>query len=188
MLEDAKIKELVNTPARSCLIQRDHVYLPFLRVGKSKDSPGHKLIRLHRKQVSFLYFYGSDGLSFEEAAQKSGMSFEQASRFWRRPDVQAWLADMAAEVAVQTEWKQRPAKWWALGQKWLEAPKEKTPSKGQLEVWKEFGDRVVPKPSRGNEAGSGSKVEIHIDGAVIDYFKTRQKTIETSVEAEVRPS
>lgn len=139
------------------------------------------MIRLHRKQLEFLYLYGAEGLSFAEAASKSGMTVEQASRFWKRADVQAWLADMAAEVAVQVEWQRKPAKWWALGQKWMEAPKHLKPVKSDIEIWKEFGDRVVPKPSRNGERESGAKIEIHIDGTVLDYFKGRQKAIDGEI-------
>lgn len=138
------------------------------------------MVRLNRKQANFLYFYGADGVSFGEAAEKAGMTEEQAGRFWKRPDVQEWLADMASELAVKEDWERRPAKWYALGDKWLRAPKEEKPLKVDVEIWKEFGDRVLPKQSRNAERG-GAAIEIHIDGAVLDYFRTRQKTIDAEV-------
>lgn len=180
---DAQIKQFVNTPARSCLIQQGHVYLPFLYFDKSQEqSPKTpKFIRVHRKHTAFLYHYGQDGMSFEEAATKAGLTVEQAGRFWRRKDVQEWLSNMAAEISVQVDWQRRPAKWWALGDKWMKAPKEEKPTKMDVEIWKEFGDRVMPKPSRGNDGSSHGKIEIHIDGEVLKYFKGRQEAIEAEV-------
>lgn len=168
-----QLNAVATTPARGALTQGKDVYLAFLRLGKD----GKKLLRVTKKHVAFLYHYGCDGMPFEKAAQEAGLTLEQANRFWRRPDVQEWLEDRAREAMAIREWS-RPEKWYAEGEKILSGEKE--PTRAQLIVWQEFGDRAIPKPTRETNK-EAPKVVINIDPSAVQEAMRRQTAIEAQI-------
>jgi hypothetical protein len=186
VISDEQIQALADTPARTSLITKKDVYLPFLRLGKPQIDPSTgqsvtRMLRLPRRYVAFLYHLGCDGVGFDEAAEKSGLSLVQAERFWKRHDVQEWLADRAEESATLREWS-RPEKWAAEGDAMYH--KTKVP-KHQIDIWKEFGDRCMPKPSR-EVAPQQAKIEINIDPSAVQEAFRRQSAIEGQIVKEAQ--
>lgn len=178
LLSDSQIKDLADTPARKCLIRKDHVFLPFLSI---KDSHNKRsLIRANRKQLTLLSHLHA-GLSILEAATKSELTESQALYFLKKPEVQAWLRNKAEEEAVLRDWT--PGKWFDWGQKVLDTPEGIEIPKSKIEVWREFGDRCVPKPSRNGEQ-TGPKVEININLEAARAALKRQDSIEAQIVSE----
>jgi hypothetical protein len=172
---------MVNTPARHGLIQKDTVWAPFLYLDGERGD--RKIIRLNRRNLTLLAALNDDSVtSFEEACQRAKMTREQALHFLRRKDVREWLDNKAREASIQLEWN-RPEKWYALADKWIRAPIEEKPTKADVEIWKEIGDRVVPKPSRNSEP-EGPKVTINIDMNAAKEALLRQNAIEAQIVKE----
>ena len=178
LLSDSEIKGLVNTPARTCLIRKDHVYLPFLKIASAGSES--RLIRANRKQLTLLSHL-REGLSISEAATKSELTESQALYFLKKREVQDWLRNKAEEEAVIRDWT--PGKWFDWGQKVLDAPEGVEIPKAKIEVWREFGDRCVPKPSRNGEQ-TGPKIEINIDLDKARAALQRQDSIEAQIVQE----
>lgn len=174
----------INQVAPRSLVNQKDVYLPFLRLGQPKidektGRPISKMLRLPRKYVEFIYHLSSSEVGFEEAAKKSGMTLEQADRFWKRQDVQEWLADRQLESATLREWS-RPEKWAAEGDAMFHS--ENVP-KHKLEVWKEFGDRAWAKPSR-EMVQQQPKIVINIDPSAVQEALRRQNAIDGQIVKE----
>lgn len=137
-----------------------------------------RLVKFTSKQYVFLKNFRF-GVPIEEAATKAGMTPEQAHRFLAKDDTRAWLADRAEKDHIKNEW-QESAKWWQVGQSWLDAPPEAKPNKNEVEIWKEFGRRVEPiRPE-----SSGDKIEIHIDPAAVKEAFRRKEAIDAQIVQE----
>lgn len=157
--------------ARRSLSVREDVFVPLVF---------HKgeLLTFKRRQIVFLDAW-KPGVSLAKAAEKAGMTEDQAHRFLRTKKVRRWLHDLAREAAVQTDLS-RPAKWYSMAQDWLSG-KEKISEEGhELEIWKELGARAVPKPSR-NVSGPAPEIHINIDPGAVDRALQRQQTIDAEI-------
>lgn len=139
------------------------------------------MIRCNRRQLTLLQAL-KEGLSVQDAALKAELTEEQAVRFLKKKDVQAWLRNKAEEEAVLRDWT--PEKWFALGQKWLDGDDSHRVPKHKIEVWRELGDRVVPKPSRNDEKDLKPVIEINIDPEAINRAFERQQSIEAQIVRE----
>jgi hypothetical protein len=177
LLTDPEVKALVNTGGR-CLIRKDHVFLPFLQLPGQPNE--NRITRVNRKQLTLLSHL-QEGVSIAEAAAKSELSESQAIYFLKRRDVQEWLQNKAKQEAIIRDWT--PGKWFEFGQKVLDAPEGVEIPKSKIEVWREFGDRCVPKPSRNGEQ-TGPRVEININLDEARAALKRQETIEGQIVAE----
>lgn len=178
LLSDSQLKSLADTPARKCLIRKDHIYLPFLKI--SPNGSASRMVRANRKQLTLLANLQND-LSIAEAAEKAGLTEAQALYFLKKRDVQDWLRNKAEEAAVVRDWT--PGKWFDWGQKVLDAPEGVEIPRAKIEVWREFGDRCVPKPSRNGEQ-TGPKIEINIDLDKAREALQRQDSIEAQIVSE----
>lgn len=167
--DNQALEQLGRTDATAPLVVGNQVYDPLC------FEPN--LIRFTRKQYLFLNNYRL-GTPLAEAAEKAGVTAEQAERFLDKADVKAWLADRARMNHIKTEWEE-PAKWWFEGNRIFTGEKSDV-SKAQIIVWQEFGARVCPKKGEtGN--GGGTKIEINIDPNAVRNAFIRQEAIETEV-------
>lgn len=178
LLTDSEVKSLVNTGARKCLIRKDHVYLPFLQLPGTPNN--QRMIRVNRKQLTLLSHL-QEGLPIAEAAAKSELTENQAIYFLKKKEVLEWLQNKAKEAAIVRDWT--PGKWFDWGQKVLDAPEGVEIPKSKIEVWREFGDRCVPKPSRNGEQ-TGQRVEININLDEARKALQRQEAIEGQLVSE----
>lgn len=140
------------------------------------DASAQKILRFTTRQYRFLNAYRL-GVSFQEACSKAGLSPEQAERFLQKADTVAWLQDRALKDHIKREWEE-PGKWYEVGEEMRnmdEVPKHK------LEIWKEFGDRAVPKQSRNADSGNSTKIEIIIDPGAHERSKERRAAIEAQI-------
>lgn len=132
-----------------------------------------------RKQYLFAHEFKHSS-NLENACSVSGMNREQGLRFLKRPDLQAWMNSKKKMLSVKEEWS-APEKWAAEGDRLYKSPNV---PKHMIEIWKEFGDRCFPKPTRESNKGEGAKVVINIDpGAVQEAFR-RQKAIDAEIVKE----
>lgn len=170
MIQKHEIEQLGKTDATQCLVVGNHVFDPFI------FQPS--LVKFSRRQYLFLQSYRL-GTSFTDACTKADMAPDEAERFLKKPATVSWLKDRVEQDHIRNEWAE-PSKWWAKGQEFLEnddIPKHK------VDVWKEFGDRVVPKQSRNAESGT-TKIEITIDPGAIERSKERRASIEAQIVKE----
>lgn len=128
------------------------------------------VVHFTRSQYLFLNHYKL-GVPLEEAADKSGMTVEDAERFLRRSKTRAWLEDRALKDHIRNEWAEG-GKWWQMGDDCLEGKKHL--SKDQQVVFMAFGDRVCPKKS---DTSDQSKTTINFNFSADDVreaFKREQ--------------
>jgi hypothetical protein len=137
-----------------------------------------EVVHFSARQYVFLHKYRL-GVSLEDAATAANMTPEQAERFLDKPSTRAWLKDRAMKDHIKNEWAE-PAKWWAKGDEWLNAPAEAKPNKNDVEIWKQFGMRVCPVASDGH----GAKIEININPEAIERSKERRKVVEAQIVSD----
>ena len=150
-----------------------------LVVGKDVYDPllfSPSIVRFTAKQYVFLRYYRL-GTHIKDAAEKAGLTVEQAERFLSRGDVNEWLEDRAIKDHIKKEWEE-PGKWWQEGDEVMAG--KKVWSKGQLEVWKAFGDRIAP--TRKQADSSSTKIEINIDPSAVQEAFRRQNAIEAELD------
>jgi hypothetical protein len=132
-----------------------------------------------RKQYLFAHRF-KETADLEAACELSGMTRDQALRFLKRPDVSVWMNSKRKMLIAKDEWS-APEKWAAEGERMYQTPNV---PKHKLEIWKEFGDRCCPKPTRETSSREGAKVVINIDpGAVQEAFR-RQQAIDAQIVKE----
>jgi hypothetical protein len=171
-LSRASLEKIGSTDATAPLILGNDVYEPL--------TFAPDIVRFSRKQYAFLHAFRL-GTPLAEAASKAGMTPESVKRFLEKPDTITWLRDRALKDEIRNEWNE-PGKWYAEGQKMLEQPDL---AKHKLEIWKEFGDRAVPKPSRNaSESQSSPKIVINIDPDAIERAKARKAAIDAQIVGE----
>lgn len=170
MLPDKKeIQALGRTDATRALVVGNSVYDPLLF--------SRQLVRFSRRQYLFLNAYRL-GVTLQEAADKAGMTVEQAERFLRRPMTRQWMEDRAKKDYIRNEWHESN-KWWEMGNEVLEGKKHL--SKDQQVVYLEFGKRVCPESKATNEVKSGPTINFNFGPEAIKEALKRQQSIETEV-------
>lgn len=176
-LSPAEIQSIVATQpnlesssTRHALRVRQDVYVPLV------FTKG-KFLCFKRKHLLFLDAF-KPGVPLAKAAEAAGLSEHQAMKFLRRKDVRAWMHDLSKEAAIQRDWD-RPAKWWKMGDDILN--RRMPCDEATLEVWREFGARVAPKPSRNAQVITENKIEINIDPGAVDKAMARQRAIDAEI-------
>lgn len=133
-----------------------------------------------RKQYLFANVF-RQSMDLGSACETSGLTREQALRFIKRPDVVVWMNSREQMDMTKRHWS-APEKWWSEGNRMFEDPV--VSPKLKVEIWKEFGDRACPKPTRDPNQNQSPKVVINIDpGAVQEAFR-RQQSIEAQIVKE----
>lgn len=127
-------------------------------------------------QYRFLHAYRLE-IPIEDAASKSGLTVQQAERFLAKPKTIEWLKDRALKDHIKREWEE-PGKWYQVGEEMRN--KEEVP-KHQVDIWKEFGDRVCPKTSRNADSGNTTRIEISIDPGAHERSLQRRAAIEAQI-------
>lgn len=135
-----------------------------------------QLFSFRPNDLRFLREFGPE-TSIEEAAEKAGVPVEYATRLLKRKAVRQFLADKFQQIAIQNGWTVE--RWMAEGDKvWRGA---KVVSREQLDVWKEFGARILPK-AKGAAMGDGSdKPQITINIGAVDEAFQRQRAIQAEI-------
>lgn len=132
------------------------------------------------KQYVFLNHY-SLKVPLEEAAEKAGLSPEQADRFLDRKDVQGWLTDRALKNHIKTEWEVPGKLYKELddvyeGRKVLRA-------KAQMDALKLLAERVAP-PKRNGDEHAGVTFTFNFGADSVKAAIDRQAAIEAEISNE----
>lgn len=136
-------KELLRTEdGAKGLLVRNRVFTPHTFSDELPD--------FSSRQYVFLRHYSLE-VPLDEAADKAGMTPEDAERFLERPKVRAWLADRALKAYIKNEWEV-PGKVYKELDDVYEG--RKPLSKAQTEALKMLAERVAPvkKHSDGEKA------------------------------------
>lgn len=113
-------------------------------------------------------------IPLEEAADRVGLTLEQAADFRDSDKAQKFLQDrMLAKVIAQEA--QNSDRWWVRAEGVMQG--EIKLSKGQTETFKEIGKRVVPI----SEGHGTTKIEINIDPGAVKAAFVREKAIEAEL-------
>lgn len=135
------------------------------------------VVHFTRKQYLFLNSYRL-GVAVQEAAEKSGMTTEEAERFLDRPKTIAWLQDRALKSHIRSEWHESD-KWWEMGHECLEGKRHL--SKDQQVVYLEFGKRVCPEPKSHAESTKGPIINFNFSPEAVKEAFRRQAAIEAEI-------
>lgn len=165
-----EVQALAKQEGSPVSIQGDRVY--------DASSLVPALVPFTRKQYLFLANYRL-GSSLQEAADKAGMSNEQADHFLAQPKTVAWLEDRAAKDHIRNEWAEG-GKWWAMGNDCLEGKKHL--SKDQQVVFMAFGERVCPKPRMSDEGKGQTVINFNFSAQDVKEAFRREQAFETSAE------
>lgn len=138
-----------------------------------------KQVKFTAQQYVFLRNYRL-GVPLEDAAEKAGLTKDQAEQFLARPKTVEWLEDRAIKDHIKNEWAE-PGKWWKEGDDALQGRKEFT--KIKLEIWKAFGERIAPV-KRERDVQQVPKIEINIDPTAVQEAFRRQNAIEAEIVKE----
>lgn len=134
-----------------------------------------KVFTFRPNEMRFLKEYGP-ATSVEDAAKKAGVPVEFATRFLRRKAVREFLQDKFQQIAIQEGWTVE--RWFSEGDKVWRG--QKLVTREQLDIWKEFGARILPKAKVGAEDGR-EKPSITINIGAIDEAFRRQQAIKGEV-------
>lgn len=135
-----------------------------------------RLFSFAPNEMRFLREYGPD-VSIEDAAKKAGVEPELAKKMLKRKAVREFLQDKFQQVAIQNGWTVE--RWFSEGDKVWRGIKAVT--REQLDIWKEFGARILPKAKAGGESGSAEKPSITININAVDEAFRRQEAIEAEI-------
>ncbi len=126
-------------------------------------------------ELRFLREFGPD-TSVEDAAKKANVPVELCHRMLKRKAVQEFLADKFQQVAIQQGWTVE--RWMTEGDAVWRGKKFVT--REQLEIWKEFGARILPK-TRTVVQSETEKPQITININAVDEAFQRQRAIDAEV-------
>lgn len=132
-------------------------------------------VQFTRRQYLFALAYRT-ALNFERACLEAGLSREAALRFLRRPETQAWMHSRDKMARAKREWSAEDT-WYAEGDKLF---RERVVPKHRIQIWQEFGERSVPKPSRNGDKAP-PQVVIQINPDSVKEFKSRQAAIDAEI-------
>lgn len=134
-------------------------------------------VKFSWRQYRFANLYRKS-LDLDAACAESGMTKDSALRFLRRPDVDRWMGDRQLMANAKRRWSAE-GRWEAEGEKM--AAQEVVP-KHRIEIWKEFGERYAPKPSRGVDNNlTTNRISINIAPEAIAAFREREKAVEAEI-------
>lgn len=135
-----------------------------------------KVLTFSPNEMRFLRQY-APGVSVEDAAKKAGVSPEFGSRVLKSRKAQEFMQDKFQQVAIQEGWTVE--RWFSEGDKVWRGTK--VLSREQLDIWKEFGARILPKARPGGSDGGTEKPQITININAVDEAFKRQKAIEAEI-------
>jgi len=135
-----------------------------------------KIFTFKPNELRFLKEYGPD-TSVEDAAKKAGVPVSFADAMLRKKMVREFLQDKFQQIAIQNGWTVE--RWFAEGDKVWRG--QKLVTREQLDIWKEFGARILPKARTAGGQDGQEKPQITINiGAVDEAFKRQQ-----AIQAEI---
>lgn len=127
-------------------------------------------------EMRFLKEFGPE-TSVADAAKKAGLTVEFADKFLRRKAVREFLHDRFQQIAIQEGWTAE--RWMVEGdQVWRG---KKVVTREQLEIWKEFGARILPKTRAAGSADIGDKPQITININAVDEAFKRTAAIKAEI-------
>lgn len=129
-----------------------------------------------RRQYAFANAFRKS-FSVDRACEASGMTRESALRFLRSPKAKAWMQSRDEMAQVRKSWSAQDY-WYQQGAELYEREKV---SKHKVDIWKEFGDRAAPKPTRDSSASQPTKIEINIDPEAIERSRQRRAAIDAQI-------
>jgi hypothetical protein len=135
-----------------------------------------RLFTFRPNEMRFLREFGPE-TSIEEAAKKAGVPVDVAQKMLKRRSVREFLQDKFQQVAIQNGWTVE--RWMAEGDKVWRG--QKVISREQLDVWKEFGARILPKTKSGAAANDGERPQITININAVDEAFRRQEAIKAEI-------
>ncbi len=127
-------------------------------------------------ELRFLKEFGPD-TAVEDAAKKAGVPVEYCNRMLRKKAVQEFLQDKFQQVAIQQGWTVE--RWFAEGDKVWRG--QKIVTREQLDIWKEFGSRILPKTKGTAGADGTEKPQITINIGAVDEAFRRQAEITAEI-------
>lgn len=136
------------------------------------------VVHFTRQQYIFLNTYRL-GVPLSEAADKSGLTKEEAERFLDRPKTVAWLQDRALKSHIRNEWHESD-KWWEVGNQCLEGTRHL--AKDQQVVFLEFGKRVCPEQKSHPESSKGPTINFNFGPEAVQEAFKRQAAIEAELD------
>lgn len=160
-----------------------------LQNGASSVIPTHNTLTLYtadrpeqitfnRDQVRFLHAL-QKGMTLEEAAAYAHWTLDQANRFLTSDKLKRVQENHAYCDGISAYW-QSIGNWMAEGHRNYRDVLSKGQDRLAFEYWKEFGDRVAPKPTR-PDAYRNPVVQININPDLVHKAIERQHAIEAEV-------
>jgi hypothetical protein len=134
-----------------------------------------KVVSFTPKELRFLKEFGPH-TTVDEAAKKAGVPVAVGNRILKSQKAREFLQDRFQQIAVQEGWTVE--RWFAEGDKVFRGLRVLT--REQLDIWKEFGSRILPKRSSGAAEG-GEKPQITINIGAVDEAFRRQQAIQAEV-------
>lgn len=121
----------------------------------------------------------SPAVTVADAAKKAGVPVEFAEKFLRRKAVREFLQDKFQQIAIQEGWTVE--RWFSEGDKVWRG--QKVVTREQLDIWKEFGSRILPKArTAGTDGQEKPSITINI-GAVDEAFRRQQAIRAEAIDA-----
>lgn len=138
----------------------------------SKYAPGLRVFST--KKWLFLNHYINE-MPLSEAAEKVGMTLEQAQEFVSSPLAVKWLERQSVVRAARQKWE-GGGEWWVVGDECLDGKKHL--SKDQQIVFQAFGDRVAVKP-RGDTEQVKTVINFNFTAQDVREAMKREQTFDT---------
>lgn len=155
-----------------------------------RNQPGHRalgkvvvggfftprLFTFKPNEMRFLKEYGPE-TSVEDAAKKAGIPATVAEKMLRRKAVREFLQDKFQQIAIQGGWTVE--RWFSEGDKVWRGQKAVT--REQLDIWKEFGARILPKARTTESGAERPSLTINIGAGAVDEAYQRQRAINAQI-------
>lgn len=135
-----------------------------------------RLFTFKPNELRFLKEFGPES-SVEDAAKKAGIPVAVAEKMLRRKSVREFLQDKFEQIAIQGGWTVE--RWFSEGDKVWRGQKAVT--REQLDIWKEFGARILPKTRSPENGAERPSVTVNIGAGAVDEAYRRQHAINAEI-------
>lgn len=162
------VRQIAQSNGASVVLVGNRVY------EASKYAP--EIIHFTKEKYLFLNRY-FDGMELAEAAQKSGMTAEDAGTFVETPKAVDWLRRRAVREYIRKDWE-GGGKWWEMGDKVMKG--EKHFSKDQQVVYMAFAERCAPKP-RSEDSQPKTVINFNFSAKDVEEAFKRQSAIDAEL-------
>jgi hypothetical protein len=115
--------------------------------------------------------------SLADAAKKSGVTVEFAAKFLRSKKAVEFMQDKFQQIAIQEGWTVE--RWFAEGDAVWRGKKIIT--REQMDIYKEFGARILPKARFVGAEGGADKPQITINIGAMDEAHRRNRAIQAEI-------